>query len=288
MERLAFVGTGTIGNPMARCLLRAGFKVTVFDARKEAMENLAAAGAKAAESVAGCTGNDAILIAVANDEQVEDVIAGPQGILDNLKGEMRPIIAVLSTVSPDTIRRMGDQCQSRGVQIIDSPVSGTHVAAESGNLTAMVGGSTDTIEVMRPVLSTVARKIYHVGVLGSGETVKLTNNMIGIINTFLTVEALALGIRNGVPVETLLPIIDASSGSNFFIRNWEMAKVFLLDFSKDLNAAQRNLSLCLKDLQHAQELGYPNFQTPVLSNAIKALEEMKPGTIVERWQQLLK
>jgi 3-hydroxyisobutyrate dehydrogenase-like beta-hydroxyacid dehydrogenase len=242
-------------------------QVTVFDARKEAMENLAAAGAKAAESVAGCTGNDAILIAVANDEQVEDVIAGPQGILDNLKGEMRPIIAVLSTVSPDTIRRMGDQCQSRGVQIIDAPVSGTHVAAESGNLTAMVGGSTDTIEVMRPVLSAVARKIYHVGVLGSGETVKLTNNMIGIINTFLTVEALALGIRNGVPVETLLPIIDASSG-NASLSEREMARS--CDFSKDLNAAQRNLSLCLK-LQRSGTW-IPEFQTPVLSNAIKALK----------------
>ena len=111
--------------------------------------------------------------------------------------------------------------------------------------------------------------------------------MIGIINTFLTMEALGLGVYNGVSTEKQLSIINASSGSNFFTKNWEMAKVFLSDFSKDLNAAKRNLSLCKKDLQHAQELKHPIHYTRILSKFIKALEEIKPEVVVELWQEIL-
>ena len=108
MERVAVIGTGAMGSAMARCLIGKGFLTTVYDVRREAMEPLVAMGAKRAERVADCTDVDAIIIVVANDSQVEEVVAGPGGILKHLHQNARPVLTVMSTVSPETVRRLGD------------------------------------------------------------------------------------------------------------------------------------------------------------------------------------
>jgi 3-hydroxyisobutyrate dehydrogenase-like beta-hydroxyacid dehydrogenase len=289
MERVAVIGTGAIGSPIARCLIRAGFSTTVYDVRREATEPLATVGAKQAEKVADCTEVHAILIVVANDSQVEEVVAGPGGILNNLGQDARPVVAVISTVSPETVRRLGAQCHVRGIEMIDAPVSGGHVAADSGNLSVMVGGDRKTFERMKPVLSAIGQRIYYVGKLGAGEVVKLTNNIIGVTNMFLTIEALATGVRNGVPLDTLLSIIDTSSGSNFHTRNWPLAKAFFSDFARDIDSARNNLSLSIKDLKHAQELAaLAKGPSPLLKGLIAALEEMTPEYLFHEWRDVMK
>jgi len=222
LERVALIGTGAIGSPIARCLVRAGFTTTVYDVRKEEAERLVAMGAKRADRVADCVASDVILIVVADDRQLEDVVAGPDGIFSNLSAAVSPVIVVVSTVSPKTVRDLGEQCRTKGLEIIDAPVSGGHVAAERGNLSVMIGGAKGTFEKMRPVLSAFGRRLYYVGELGDGEIVKLINNMLGVANMWLTMEALATGVSSGLSLDTLLPIVDASSGSNFYIRNWPM------------------------------------------------------------------
>jgi 3-hydroxyisobutyrate dehydrogenase-like beta-hydroxyacid dehydrogenase len=289
MQRLALIGTGAIGTPIARCLIRAGFTTTVYDVRKEATEPLVAMGAKRADRVADCAASDAILIVVANDRQAEDVVTGPDGILSNLSAEVCPVIVVVSTVSPETVRHLGEQCRTKGVEIIDAPVSGSHVAAESGKLSVMIGGTKDTFEKMRPVLSAFGQRLYYVGELGAGEIVKLINNMVGVTNMWLTIEALATGVRSGVALDTLLPIMDASSGSNFFIRNWAMSKVFFSDFARDLDSARSNLSLSIKDLSHAQELAeLSDHPSPLLAGIINALKELTPQSVVDQWAAVMK
>jgi 3-hydroxyisobutyrate dehydrogenase-like beta-hydroxyacid dehydrogenase len=289
MKRVAVIGTGAIGSPMARCLMRKGFATSVYDVRPEAMEPLVALGAKRAEKVADCTDVHGIIIVVANDGQVEEVVAGPEGIINNLGQDVRPVVAVMSTVSPETVRRLGAQCCARGIEMIDAPVSGGHVAAESGNLSVMVGGAPETFERMKPVLSAIGRRIYYVGELGAGEIVKLTNNIIGVTNMFLTIEALATGVRNGVPLDTLLSIVDTSSGSNFHTRNWPLAKAFFSDFARDLDSARNNLSLSIKDLKHAQELAaLAQEPSPLLKGVIKALEEMTPEYLLQEWREVIK
>lgn len=284
MERVAVIGTGVIGSPIARCIIRAGYPTTVYDVRREAMEPLIALGARGAHSLSECAANQFIVIVVANDAQVEDVISA---VLKDL-GDARPLIAVMSTVSPATVRALGRQCRLKGVGLIDAPVSGGHVAAERGDLTIMAGGPTDIFETMRPVLSVIGTRIYHLGELGAGEVVKLTNNMIGVTNMFLTMEALAAGVRNGVSLDTLLSVIDVSSGSNSYIRNWPTSKLFFSDFARDMESAQSNLSLSKKDLTHARELAESfGRASPLLAHIIKALEEMEPQYVVDQWHSVL-
>lgn len=288
MERVALIGTGVIGSPIARCLIRAGFTTTVCDVRKKATEPLVALGAKRAERAADCAASDAIIIVVANDTEVEDVVTGPDGILSNLSAEVRPVVAVVSTVSPETVRNLGEQCRTEGLEIIDAPVSGGHVAAETGELTVMIGGTKDTFEKMRPVLSAFGQRLYYVGKLGAGETVKLINNMVSVADMWLTIEALATGVRNGLSLDTLLSIMDAGSASNYYIRNWPMAKAFFSDFARDLDSAQNNLSLSIKDLRHANKLAeLSDRPSPLLSGIIQALKELTPQYVVDQWARVL-
>jgi 3-hydroxyisobutyrate dehydrogenase len=289
MQRVALIGMGAMGSPIARCLIRAGFTTTVCDVRKKATEPLVAMGAKRADRVSDCAASDAILIVVANDTQVEDVVTGPNGILSNLSAEVSPVIVVVSTVSPETVRRLGDQCRTKGLEIIDAPVSGGHVAAERGDLSIIIGGTKDTFEKMRPVLSAFGQRLYYVGELGNGEHVKLINNMVAVANIWLTMEALATGVRSGLSLDTLISIMEAGSGSNYFIRNWPMAKAFFSDFAKDLDSAQSNLSLCIKDLGHAKELAeLSDHPAPILSGIIRVLNELTPQYVVDQWAELLK
>jgi 3-hydroxyisobutyrate dehydrogenase len=283
-ERVAVIGTGQMGSAMARRLLGTGFSTTVYDIRKEAVDPLIAMGAKRAEKVADCVDCDAIVIVPASDSQVEEVVAGPEGILNHLHQSARPVLMIMSTVSPETVRRLGELCRKKGVQIIDAPISGGHVAAENGNLSIMIGGSKETFERMKPVLSTIGQRLYYIGGLGTGEVVKLINNLIGVTNMFLVIEALATGVRNGVPLDTLVSIIDTSSGSNFQTRNWKTSKAFLDDITKDIESAQRNLFLSIKDLTHAQELAeMVKGPSPLLKGIIGALKEMEPEYVVEQW-----
>jgi 3-hydroxyisobutyrate dehydrogenase-like beta-hydroxyacid dehydrogenase len=287
MRRVAFIGTGAIGNPMAARLVWAGFNLTVYDVRKEAMKSLLDIGAEGAENLRACINNDLIIIMVANDKQVEDVIFGKEGILENLPDDAHPIIAVMSTVAPDTVKRIGEKCLAMGVPIIDAPVSGSHIAAATGNLSVMVGGAVDIFEQVKPVLSAIGRNIYHVGDLGAGETLKLVNNVLGVSNIFLTVEAIAIGVRNGIPIETLIPIIERSSGSNFYIKNWEIGKAFFSDFSRNLDTARSNLSLCIKDLEHALDLAGCPLESPLLTTILNVLKEMRPSDILVRFSKAL-
>jgi 3-hydroxyisobutyrate dehydrogenase len=152
----------------------------------------------------------------------------------------------------------------------------------------MIGGAKETFEQAKPVLSAIGQRLYHVGVLGNGEIVKLINNMVGVTNMWLTIEALATAARSGLSLQTVLPIMDASSGSNFFVRNWAMAKTFLSDVARNTDSAQSNLSLSTKDLEHAQEqAGLSGQVSPLLAGFINGLKALAPEYVVDQWSAVL-
>jgi 3-hydroxyisobutyrate dehydrogenase-like beta-hydroxyacid dehydrogenase len=289
MKTLGFIGVGDMGNPMAKRLLLAGFTVTVYDVHKQASQNLIDMGAKKASHLKECVHNEAIIVMVANDKQVEDVVAGPEGILEHSLPNKHPIVVVMSTVLPETVRRLAKVCAERGMDVIDAPVSGMRVAAEQGSLTIMTGGSTEAIQTVMPALSAMGKNIYHLGDVGTGCVAKLVNNIMGLTNMFLVVEALNLGMKNGLSVEMALSVIEKSSGSNFYTRNLKQMKNFYSDFSKEMPAVERLLNLSRKDLECIHGLALASEQDgPLLDGIVNAFKGFNSLYVMNEWQRLTK
>jgi 3-hydroxyisobutyrate dehydrogenase-like beta-hydroxyacid dehydrogenase len=139
ITRVGFIGLGRMGTPMAVNLVRAGFDLIVYDAREETMRELTAAGARAAASPQeAALDSEIVCVCVVDDGQVENVVTGPRGILENARPET--VIAIHSTISPETARRLGAAAAKKGVRVIDAPISGGEAGARQKSLCYMVGG----------------------------------------------------------------------------------------------------------------------------------------------------
>jgi 2-hydroxy-3-oxopropionate reductase len=194
---VGFIGLGTMGAPMARNLLKHGYATTVWARRREAMAPLLAAGAVAADSPADvAAASDIVITMVTNTQAVEDVVLGAFG----LARSARPGSMVIdhSTIDPEGARRIAGQLHTRGVEMLDAPVSGGGAAAEAGTLAIMVGGSTAGFERARGVLSCYAKNIVHIGPSGAGQIAKACNQICTIVNQLGAAEAMLLAERAGV------------------------------------------------------------------------------------------
>lgn len=210
--RIGFVGLGNMGGRMAACVVRAGHEVLGHDVREE---NVIAAGAKPAESVAEVVGgSDIVLLSLPDSHVVEAVMA-------ELLPHARPglIVVDLSTAAPDSTVRLHGLLASRGAAYLDAGISGGAAAAEKGALTLMVGGEAEALEQARPVLDLFSAHIFHCGPSGAGHTVKLLNNFLNAIALSATAEVMVAGKKAGLDLDTLLAVLNASSGVNFATLN---------------------------------------------------------------------
>lgn len=207
--RVAVIGTGTMGLRMVEALLRAGYEVLAHDASEEARERATKSGAKLASSAAeAAAGSRVALLSLPSPGDVEDAVAGKAGILSG--GNEGMIIADTSTVDPATSRRLSAVAERAGIGYLDAPILGRPDAC--GHWTMPVGGTEDILEKARPILEAFSEKISHVGPPGSGNAIKLLNNlMFGAINA-ITVEAFALAVRAGVSQERFYETV-AESGA---------------------------------------------------------------------------
>jgi len=186
-----------MGAPMARRLLGAGYPVTVWSRRREAIEPLTAAGASAGDSPADvAAGSDIVMTMVLDTKAVEEVVLGPRGIAEGA----RPGLLVVdhSTIAPDGARRIAAAFAATQGEMLDAPVSGGSAAAESGSLAIMIGGSEEGVARVSPVLSSYAKSIVHVGASGAGQVTKACNQICTIVNQLGAAEAMLLAERAGV------------------------------------------------------------------------------------------
>ena len=182
--RLGFIGVGAMGLPMGRNLLRAGYPLAFCTSRDAAAEALVAAGgARLADPAAVAGACDILLTCLPADAEIETAMLGEGGALDALR-EGGTIIE-LSTASPAIMRRLGERAASRGVAVLDAPVSGGTSGAEAATLAIMVGGAADDLDACRPILETLGKNIYHVGPVGMGKVFKLCNQYLAAANTAL-------------------------------------------------------------------------------------------------------
>ena len=246
MGNVAFIGLGTMGQHMALNLLRAGHAVAAFDVRAEAIESLAAQGARAAASPADAARDADIAICMLPDTpQVEEVIYGEGGLLASPPPGR--LIVDMSTISPVAVRRMHADLRAAGVDFIDAPVSGGPGGAKTAALSIMAGGDSDPFARAEPYFRAMGTTINHVGASGAGQTVKLCNQLVCAINIQAICEALALGRASGVDLDQLRTVLLGGSASS-----WMLDKLGRAMIAGDASAGFR-IDLMLKDLRLVQE-----------------------------------
>jgi 3-hydroxyisobutyrate dehydrogenase len=210
--RVGFVGLGTMGRPMALNVLRARHEMTVFDVDRDAVEALVRAGAKpAACAREAADGAEVVISMLPASRHVEAAMFGPEGVIAGLAHGATVID--MSTIDPATSRRVAAAVGERGGRMLDAPVSGSSVGAEQGTLTIMVGGDAHVLEEHHELLATMGSNVIHCGPAGSGETVKLCNNLVAGATMAAVAEAFALGHRLGCDSQVLFDVMAKSSAN---------------------------------------------------------------------------
>jgi len=241
--RLGFVGTGTMGNPMARCLIDAGHQVTVHDLRREATTNLCDLGARWADTPrATAEPSEVVFTSLPGPAEVEQaVLDSSTGILAGLRSGGGYID--MTTNAPNVIRRIAGACRARGVEILDAPVSG-----RPPGMTIMAGGDATTFATYRPLLTCMGRNIFHVGATGAGCIAKLVTQYLGYSNFVTALEGLLIAAKAGIDLGVLAQIVPVSAGASRTFDSIPRA-VFSGEFT-----AGGTLDIVAKDLHLACEL----------------------------------
>lgn len=212
-ERVGYIGLGIMGRPMAFNLLKAGYPVSVWARRPEAMEPLVEAGASACASPADVARHaDIVFTNVSDTPDVEAVILGPDGIMQG--AEPGSVVVDDSTISPLATRAMAEKLRAQGIEMLDAPVSGGEQGAIDGTLSMMVGGKQEAFERVLPLFQVLGKNIVHVGDNGAGQVAKMCNQVV-IAQTLAAVgEAFTLAEAAGVdPVKVREALLGGFAGS---------------------------------------------------------------------------
>lgn len=227
---VGFVGLGAMGFPMSRRLLDAGYPLMVHDVVPTPVETLVRVGAKAAESArALATGSDIVVTMLPDSPQVQAAMAGPDGILAGLRPGT--LVIEMSTIAPAVTRQIGTDVQAAGGRFVDAPVGRTSRHAEEGELLIMVGGADDDVQSAMPVLENFGTDIIRCGPIGSGETMKLVNNLLTATIVAANAEALVLGVASGLSLETVLKVLRMTAASNTHLKSTYAEKALRRDFT---------------------------------------------------------
>jgi len=210
---VGFIGLGTMGAPMARNILGKGNEVVVCDVVPAAVAALTAAGATAAGTPREVAERSEMVITMLPDSpDVERVALGPDGVLAGLR--RGAVYIDMSTIDPETTRRIGKLVAEKGASMIDSPVGKTADAAVAGTLTLMVGGPAEVVARCRPLLDCMGTDFFHCGELGAGQTMKLLNNLLAQALGAASTETLVAGVKAGLTIHTMMSVLRTTMAWN--------------------------------------------------------------------------
>jgi len=251
--KVAFIGLGNMGLPMALNLLKAGYQVAGFDLLQAQLDAFKAAGGISMDSASEATLHaDVIISMLPASRHVEALYLGDTGLL--ARANPKSLLIDCSTISPKVSQAVAAEAKSKGFAMIDAPVSGGTGGAQAGTLTFMVGGEAKDVEKARPLLEKMGKNIFHAGANGSGQTVKVCNNMLLGIQMLGTSEALRLGIANGMDPKVLSDIMAKSSGRNWALELYNPCPDVMENVPSSKGyAGGFGVDLMLKDLSLAVE-----------------------------------
>lgn len=289
-----FIGLGNMGNPMAENVLKQGYAMTVFDMNPKAMENLIAAGAKAAASAQqAAAAADIVFTSLPGTPEVEKLYLDAGGLIDSAK--RGAVLVDLSSVLPSTPRKLEAAAKAKGLHFLEAPVSGGVTGARAATLAIMTGGDVATLERVRAVLQCIGPNIVHIGAAGAANTLKAINNMMSNVNACAMMEGLVLGLKAGLDLDIMADVIKKSSGNSNALarvdraikpRNFEPGfKVALMNkdletfnsIAKELHVPVSFSNVAQRYQQVALAAGLGEKDTSVVFTVIERLAGLKPA-----------
>jgi 3-hydroxyisobutyrate dehydrogenase len=260
--RIGFVGTGTMGTPIAGCLITAGHQLTIYDIRREATGALVAQGAALADTPrAAAESADAVFTSLPGPADVETAVLDPvAGILRGMPSGAAYID--LTTNAPSTVRLLAERCHERGVAFLDAPVSG-----RPPNMTAMVGGEEADFTRLRPLFEAIARNVFRVGPSGAGCVAKLVTQYLGYTNFIAALEGMLVAAKAGIDLAVLARIVPVSAGASRTFDNIPrsvLTGAFTSGGTLDIVAKDMDLAVSL-----AREVGAPGALGALASDIYK-------------------
>lgn len=273
-EKIAFIGMGIMGAPMALNLLKAGYKVTVHSRTKTKAQQVLDAGAAWADSCADAAKDKEIVITCVTDTpDVQAVLLGKSGVIESARPGM--ICIDMSTISPSVTKEIGAQLLQKGVHLLDAPISGGQIGAIEAKLSIMIGGPKELVDKVHPVLMAMGRSIVHCGSLGSGQMTKLANQVM-VIHTIMSIaEGLAFAERAGLDLETTLAATSAGAAGSHSLKvlgpkiiAGDMKPAFMVDLQlKDLKLV----------LDYARQIKQPLPGTALVTQLLTSLQAQGRG-----------
>jgi 3-hydroxyisobutyrate dehydrogenase/2-hydroxy-3-oxopropionate reductase len=253
-ENIGMVGPGRMGYAMLKHLIAKGYGVTVTDINADTIKRATDAGAESADSPAAlgkvC---DFIIIAVGFDDEALSVTLGENGLLETMG--QGGVIAVSSTVAPETVQRIEQEAAKKGIGVLDAPICRGGWAADEGTLLALFGASDEVVARARPIYSTFSSDIVHVGSVGHGQVAKTMNNMLLWVNGIALMEAGRLSESTGINLPKLREALLMSSGQSAALEDWDMI----------------TFTWALKDMQIVSQMADKANITMPVAGAIKEL-----------------
>ena len=291
---VGFIGLGIMGHPMAGHILKAGYPLIVYNRTRSKTQELASQGAQVQDSAAEVAAQSEVIITMVFDSpDVEEVVAGPEGVVKGIKPHS--VVIDMSTISPEVERKLGGKLRRLECDLVDAPVSGGDIGARDGTLAIMAGGDKEVFERVRPILE-VMGSVTYCGELGCGQLTKMCNQILVSANLLGVSEALAFAQTHGLDPEVVIEAIKEGAAGSWQLANLgpkilqrDFAPGFMVDLMlKDLrlildSAASREGSLpatalVRKFLKSAQANGEGARGTQVLAKVLERLAGLaSPG-----------
>jgi 3-hydroxyisobutyrate dehydrogenase len=274
-EQVGFIGLGIMGRGMVANLMKAGFEVCVWNRTASQMNEFVEKGAKAATSPRQVAEqSDIIITCVSDTPDVEAVILGENGVIHGVKAGS--LVIDMSTISPAATREIAKKLNAKGVQMLDAPISGGSEGAAKGTLSIMIGGATEAVERAMPYFQAMGKAITHVGPQGAGQTVKIVNQILVVVNMLAVSEALVFAKAGGLDLQKTLDAVTQGAAGSWMLSNRGPQLIrddWRPGFTIDLQTKDVRLAL-----EAADELGVPLLATSLVFNLYRTLQRQGLGS----------
>ncbi|QJW49041.1 2-hydroxy-3-oxopropionate reductase [bacterium BFN5] len=288
VAKIGFIGLGIMGKPMSKNILKAGYKLVVYNRSQDAVSELVAAGAQAVDSPkAVAEVADIIITMLPNSPQVKEVVLGENGVIEGAKAGA--IVIDMSSIAPLVSREIAGKLAEKGIEMLDAPVSGGEPKAIDATLSVMVGGKQEVFDSCYPLMKTMAGSVVRTGDIGAGNVTKLANQVIVALNIAAMSEALVLASKAGVEPELVYQAIRGGLAGSTVL---DAKAPLVLD--RKFNPGFR-INLHIKDLTNvldtSHEIGIPLPLTAAVMEMMQALKvdgmgDLDHGALIRYYEKM--